>query len=108
MNLLDERNAGLCAPFAGGASQIERFALGDWRDDGAAPFLADAASFSCAVQAALDYATHTIVVGVVEQVRIGGPGGPIAYAEGALHALTPWRPDELSILPNARGSTAGA
>ena len=107
VNLLDQRNAGLCAPFAGGASQTERFALGDWRDDNGALFLAGAASFSCATQAALDYATHTIVVGLVEQVRLGGDGGPVAYAEGALHSLTPWAPDELSILPNGRGSTAG-
>ncbi|MBA4013736.1 MAG: flavin reductase [Phenylobacterium sp.] len=90
VNLLDDGNAALCLPFAGSAPQGARFDHGEWRDCDGAPCLADAVSFSCAVDAAWDYATHTIIVGRVREVRGAGAGAPVAYAEGGLHRLSPW------------------
>lgn len=93
VNLLDEANAGLCGSFAGSLPQADRFAQGSWREgEGGAPYLDGAASFDCTAQAALDYATHMIVVGLVKTVRNSGEGGPVAYAHGGLHRLAPWEP----------------
>lgn len=84
VNMLAGTHGDLSMAFGGGASQEERFALGDWREDGwGAPFLADAQSnLFCVVDALLDYGTHTIVVGRVEAVRLHGEVDPLIYGDG--------------------------
>jgi flavin reductase (DIM6/NTAB) family NADH-FMN oxidoreductase RutF len=88
VNLLDEASADLCQAFAGSVAQDERFAEGRWQGDAqGAPCLAGAVSLSCRVDAAFDYGAHTVIAAAVQEVRLEARGGPVAYAEGALHRL---------------------
>lgn len=73
-----------------GASGAERFSRGAWvalaasgeATDGL-PYLEEAqATLFCAIDATLDYGTHTIFVARVERVTEAGPSDPLLYCEG--------------------------
>lgn len=68
----------------GGAVRGEaRFDLGEWDNGAAAPILADAqASILCRSDARFDYGTHSIFVGLVEEVRTSGDIDPLIYIDG--------------------------
>jgi flavin reductase (DIM6/NTAB) family NADH-FMN oxidoreductase RutF len=54
------------------------------------PAIAGALShLDCAIETTLDAGTHTIVIGRVERVLLGGGGEPLAYSEGAYRQLDP-------------------
>jgi flavin reductase (DIM6/NTAB) family NADH-FMN oxidoreductase RutF len=89
INVLSEAHEEICTLCAGKAKGEDRFKVGRWAQFGnGVPYLEDAqASFLCRYETALDYGTHHIVVGRVEDVRIESPVGPLIYANGSFHRL---------------------
>ena len=60
-----------------------RFSLGDWREEGGLPYLADAqANIFCSVAERWRYGTHSIFVGQVEAVRADAELDPMVYLDG--------------------------
>lgn len=66
-----------------------RFEVGKWSATGeGVPILEDAqASFVCRNAQAMDYGTHHIVIGRVEEVFIEGEVSPLVYADGRYLSL---------------------
>ena len=75
VNVLGDHQHALLAPFSQSALREQRFTGDGWNDVRAAeaerlPWLASApAVIDCAVEAEVDYGTHTIFVGRVTKVR---------------------------------------
>jgi len=89
VNILGSAHAELCKAFGGGMPQEERFRLGEWRHD-EVPYLTDAeANVFCRVARTVDYGTHTLVIGHVEDVRIDGRSLPLIYGHGRFLELAP-------------------
>jgi flavin reductase (DIM6/NTAB) family NADH-FMN oxidoreductase RutF len=65
----------------------ERFGIGIWGENASGiPYLEDAqASLFCTVAKSMAHGTHTIFVGEVDEVRVGGETAPLLYQEGAFH-----------------------
>lgn len=89
VNVLASSHGELSAAFGGKLPREARFGVGDWRfgedggDTATPPWLADAQSnIFCRVDAWLDYGTHRIVVGRVEQVRLHGAVDPLIWSDG--------------------------
>lgn len=83
VNVLRVGHDELAEAFAGGRSHEQRFAAGAWSGDGGPPRLTDALSnVVCATAASLDHGSHTIFVGLVEQVRLNPDGPPLIYGQG--------------------------
>ncbi len=72
VNLLSTHHAGLVFPFSGPLTGAARFTLGEWHTHvSLTPYLADAVvSLFCRVDGELNYGTHTIFVGAVEELRM--------------------------------------
>ncbi len=86
VNLLSTTHTGLVYPFSGQLQGEERFTLGEWQThESLVPCLTDAVvSVFCRVDASLDYGTHTLFVGVVEDVRLNGEEKePLLWRNGA-------------------------
>lgn len=82
----------IAAAFADPMRHDERFKVGPWRLDDGLPVLDDAvANLLCRVEATLPFATHTIVVGVVEKVSLGTGDRPLLYHDGRYGG---WRPPD--------------
>jgi flavin reductase (DIM6/NTAB) family NADH-FMN oxidoreductase RutF len=82
VNLLGQAHRDLSFVFGGKVSPEERFAQGHWVHADL-PYLADAqVNLACEVDAVFDYATHSIVVGKVQAIRIGEAFGPLVYGDG--------------------------
>ncbi|MCW2365372.1 flavin reductase (DIM6/NTAB) family NADH-FMN oxidoreductase RutF [Sphingobium sp. B7D2B] len=89
VNILHSDHADISAACAGKARGEERFATGKWGTaaDGC-PRLEDAqASFFCRYEQALDYGTHHIVIGRVEDVFLTDEVSPLVYANGSYVSL---------------------
>jgi len=89
VNILHSSHSHISSVCSGKARGEARFAVGDW---GATveecPLLEDAqASFFCRNEQAMDYGTHHIVIGRVEEVRIAGEIDPLVYADGRYLSL---------------------
>ncbi|AYJ87107.1 flavin reductase [Sphingomonas paeninsulae] len=83
INILAREHENLSHHCGGLSKGEERFAMGAWEDDGAAPVLADAqAAIICRADARFDYGTHSIFVGIAEQVRTHGIVNPLVYVDG--------------------------
>ena len=83
VNILGEPHAELARSFGGRVEPELRFTEGEWQEDGAVPFLADAvAAIFCAVDQLVDYGTHSIVIGRVELVRVREDQQPLIYGNG--------------------------
>jgi flavin reductase (DIM6/NTAB) family NADH-FMN oxidoreductase RutF len=82
VNLLSADQADLAATFAGHGGLIGagRFTDGTWTTGAVdTPVLADAlAAFECRVAEAIEYGTHTLLIGAVESAR-GSHGHPLIY-----------------------------
>lgn len=89
INLLTPDHTELTFAFGGKVAPAERFGHGDWvLDDSGVPCLADAqASLSCTIDAIFDYATHSIVVGKVNQIRFFGDVRPLLFGDGKFIGL---------------------
>lgn len=90
-NLLSAESYDLVTHFTTTRSGEARFQLGDWEtDDQGCPVLRNAmASLSCTVVAQLTYATHTLFVGEVGDIRLGASTDPLLWQDGALFATRP-------------------
>jgi flavin reductase len=79
--------------FAGrrGLSGAERFVAGHWdRLVTGAPVLAGARmALDCRVVDMMEVATHTVLIGAVIAVRVGGAGGSLIYLDRHYHTLDP-------------------
>ncbi len=83
INILAREHEPISLHCGGLSKGEERFALGAWDDDGVVPILADAqAAIVCRTDARFDYGTHSIFVGIAEQVRTHGEVNPLVYVDG--------------------------
>jgi len=84
VNVLRSDDWELSTSFSGAHSGEARFHSRDWtRLATGSPVLIDAlVSFDCRVVKKLAHGTHTIFLGVVEQVLFGNKGKPLLYSEG--------------------------
>jgi flavin reductase (DIM6/NTAB) family NADH-FMN oxidoreductase RutF len=91
VNTLQAEQRDLAEIFAGrtGLHLDERFRHGQWSagDTGIPVLAGSAAVFECRVVEVRDVATHHVVFGEVEAVRIGQRGPKLVYADRAFHAL---------------------
>ena len=84
VNLLSERHRDLVGIFSGQKKGFARFENGNWvaGADGL-PMLSDAlASLSCRTETTLDVGTHTLFIGVVEQVVNHDEIDPLVWVDG--------------------------
>jgi flavin reductase len=84
VNVLRAEDWELSTSFSGAHSGEARFNSRDWtRLATGSPVLIDAlVSFDCRVVKKLAHGTHTIFLGLVEQVAFGKKGKPLLYSEG--------------------------
>ena len=91
VNLLAEGHEGLARRFAAKrATQVDdRFANSEWRTAvTGAPLFADAlAALDCRVTDIMPLDTHSILVGVVEDIHFGPRGRPLVHFEGGYTTL---------------------
>jgi flavin reductase len=92
VNLLSTRHTALVFPFSGQLQGEDRFALGTWeRHASHTPYLADAVvTLFCRVDDSLDYGTHTLFVGAVDDIRINGEAAdPLLWQDGGFANAVP-------------------
>lgn len=84
INLLARHQEGISARGGAPWQGEERFALGQWsNEETAPPVLLDAqASFICTPASQMEYGTHLIVVGKIDEVLIAGEVDPLIYVNG--------------------------
>jgi flavin reductase (DIM6/NTAB) family NADH-FMN oxidoreductase RutF len=90
VNLLTVQHAPLVEAFGGTLTGAARFGVGDWRSDGeGVRYLSDAAAnIFCTLDHKVDYGTHTIFIGRVEQVRVLPNAEPLLYYSGGVGTFT--------------------
>lgn len=93
LNLLAAGQLDLCEAF-GARRGLDRFAVGEWREGPhRLPWLnGNAATLFCAVDEALNYGTHTIFIGRIEQVDVDRDARPLVYQDGAFGHFRPGLP----------------
>ena len=92
VNLLATEHTHLVPPFSGVLQGEERFTLGDWLTHTShVPHLADAVvTLFCRVDAHLDYGTHTLFVGAVEEIHLSQESGePLLWRNGSFANAVP-------------------
>ena len=91
VNLLGVQHGPLCDAFGGKLTGAARFAVGTWLSDGdGVRYLADApANIFCRLEEQHSFATHTIFIGRVEDVRVSVDGEPLLYQAGAIGSFLP-------------------
>lgn len=83
VNLLEERQYKLIAPFSGKLGHDERFAHGTWSEVNCLPVLGGAqATLLCRVDGELSYGSHDIVIGHVDAVMVAEPVSPLLWQDG--------------------------
>lgn len=86
VSLLGSQQRELADRFAGrgGVSGEDRFAVGRWSGLATgAPVLEDGlAAFDCRIVEHLEAGTHSVLIGLVEAVLLGGSAPPIVYHDG--------------------------
>jgi flavin reductase (DIM6/NTAB) family NADH-FMN oxidoreductase RutF len=90
INILREGQHDISTNFGGGKPAHERFAVGEWRDQGGIPYLADAqASIFCHKTALFGHTTHSIVVFEVTGLLLQDDIAPLLYVDGRYCLVTP-------------------
>ena len=92
VNLLATHHAPLVHPFSGQLQGEERFQMGEWNTHASlTPYLADAVvSLFCRVDGALDYGTHTLFVGAVDDIRLNANANePLLWRNGSFANAVP-------------------
>ncbi len=86
VNLLGVQHGPLCEAFGGALTGADRFGVGDWRSDGeGVRYLVDAAAnIFCTLDHQVDYGTHTIFIGRVDEVRVLPHAEPLLYFSGGI------------------------
>ena len=89
INILSAGHEDVCTICAGKAKGEARFDVGRWGAfANGCPVLEDAqASFLCSFAQAMDFGTHRVAIGLVEEVRLKGELAPLIYADGGFRAL---------------------
>jgi flavin reductase (DIM6/NTAB) family NADH-FMN oxidoreductase RutF len=84
INVLQASQADISALCSGKAKGEARFAVGSWRTSSLGPpYLLEAqSSFICRNVSRLEFGTHGIFVGQVEQVRMRERNDPLVYMDG--------------------------
>ena len=93
VNMLRADHQNLAERFAGmhGARGSEKFEQGNWEIlPSDVPVLADSlVSFDCRVDSILEVGTHSVFVGLIDDVFFGESGDPLVYCNGAFSSLAP-------------------
>jgi flavin reductase len=92
VNLLATKHTQLVLPFSGQLQGEERFTVGDWQTHAShVPYLVDAVvSIFCRMEASVDYGTHSLFVGEVEDIRMqAGSGDPLLWSNGSFANAVP-------------------
>lgn len=91
VNLLTSEQAIVSDSFAGKLASEERFRHGDWQEnERRVPYLSSGqANVFCIKKDAIDYGSHVILIGEVEDVRITDKICPLIYSNGAYGRYTP-------------------
>lgn len=98
VNLLANAHTGLVLPFSGQLQGEERFTLGQWATHHThVPYLVDSVvTLFCRSEASVDYGTHTVFIGAVEDIRFSpNADEPLLWGNGSfanavsLEELTP-------------------
>jgi len=81
VNVLRHDQTETSIAFSGAAPAEERFVIGDWaRHDAGVDYLANAqANVICRKAAAIPFGTHTIFIGVAEEVMLNEDSKPLLY-----------------------------
>jgi len=88
-NILHQDQFILAQTFSDSSKREERFSSGEWQDDGGLPYLADAqATLFCENVQQMSYGTHSIVVGLVNRVRLRQEIDPLLYVDGRFARAT--------------------
>lgn len=84
VNILYGDQSEVADAFGGARAGEARFAAGDWAThDNGLPYLRDAqASIFCAADLVTGYGTHSIVVGKISEIIVGGHVAPLLYQDG--------------------------
>jgi flavin reductase (DIM6/NTAB) family NADH-FMN oxidoreductase RutF len=83
VNLLSKQQAGTGHRFAIKPDGESRFATGDWRYEHGLPWLEDAqANLFCETAELKRFATHTIFIGLVKDVKLSAAIDPLIYLDG--------------------------
>lgn len=84
VNILHSSQETISAACSGQLKGEIRFERGAWTENAAGlPYLEDAqANFMCRNDRTVEYGTHTIFIGVVEDVRTSGAVDPLIYVDG--------------------------
>lgn len=84
LNILHSSQEAISAVCSGGEKGELRFQQGAWATSGGGlPYLEDAqASFMCRNDRAIDYGTHTVFIGLVDEVLTSGAVDPLVYVDG--------------------------
>jgi flavin reductase (DIM6/NTAB) family NADH-FMN oxidoreductase RutF len=84
VNILYGDQSEIADAFGGARSRDDRFGAGDWSaHDNGLPYLTDAqASIFCAADLVTRYGTHSIVVGKISEIIVGGHVAPLLYQDG--------------------------
>jgi flavin reductase (DIM6/NTAB) family NADH-FMN oxidoreductase RutF len=83
VNLLGETHSEQCLAFSGKLKGDARFGCGAWRREHEIPLLEDAqANLFCRVEQTIAYATHTIFIAAVRDVRVKNGINPLIYFDG--------------------------
>jgi flavin reductase (DIM6/NTAB) family NADH-FMN oxidoreductase RutF len=101
INVLQASQADISALCSGKAKGEARFAVGSWRNSPLGPpYLLEAqSSFICRNVSKLEFGTHGIFVGQVEQVRMRAPNDPLVYMDGRYGAFASTLPQGLQGRP---------
>jgi flavin reductase (DIM6/NTAB) family NADH-FMN oxidoreductase RutF len=84
INMLQSSQSLLSEVFSGRVRGKDRFSSGNWMiEERGLPYLADAqANLFCRIDHTVPYGTHSIVIGLVEGVRVADVVSPLIYQNG--------------------------
>ena len=89
VNILGEPHAALARSFGGQTEPEFRFDTGHWGENGDVPYLTDAvAAVFCHVDRLIDYATHSIVIGLVTHAEQHETHRSLIYGNGQYALMT--------------------
>jgi flavin reductase len=93
VNMLRADHQDLAKRFAGmdGVSGTAKFERGNWSIlPSSVPALADSlVTFDCGVEQIIEVGTHSIFVGLINDIYFGDFGNPLVYCNGAFSSLLP-------------------
>ncbi|MFI6953388.1 flavin reductase family protein [Nocardia sp. NPDC050408] len=93
LNMLRQEQHSLARRFAGmdGARGMDKFSQGSWVElSGGVPALGDSlVSFNCRLDRVTEHGTHCVVIGLIDEVRLGFPGSPLLYCDAEFSTLAP-------------------